>query len=62
MGLSSASSGSASEEAGWKVFGKNEMNCRAVLFLSVKEIYVFVICVLPEDSQGVITLSQECQG
>lgn len=55
VGLSSASSGPASEEAGWEVLGRNGKNFHAVLFLSAKEIYAFVICVVPEDSKGVIT-------
>ncbi|TRZ18047.1 hypothetical protein HGM15179_009050 [Zosterops borbonicus] len=57
----SASNGPASEEAGWKVLGRNGKSCHAVLFLFAKEIYVFVISVVPEDSKGVITLSEECK-
>lgn len=61
VGLSSASNGPDSEETGWKVLGRNGKSCHAVLFLFAKEIYVFVISVVPEDSKGVITLSEECK-
>lgn len=50
----------ASQEAGCKVLGKNGKNCLAVLFLFANEI--FAISVVLEDSKGVITLSEECQG
>lgn len=62
VALSCASSGPSSEEAGWKMLGRNGKSWHDVLLLFAKEIYAFVICVVPENSKGVITLSDECQG
>lgn len=57
--ISSWSSGAASEEAGWKVFGKN---CSALLFLLIKEICVLDVSVVPEDSKGVTCLVRGVPG
>lgn len=53
MRISSQNSGAASEEAGWKAFGKDGKNCSTVLLLLIKEICVLAVSVVPEDSKEV---------